>query len=106
MRDVLKSPFDGATAPGELPAWVAEAYQSLRKTSDPTARAKILDDAVGKTIDGCYGIADAFYEAGAAPAGSRRAAMAKSVPAALESCRCRGVDVESLAFLLRLSPAP
>lgn len=106
MREVLKSPYDGAAAPSGLPTWVAEAYGEFRRAADPAARAKLLDAAVVKTIDGCYGIADAFYEAGAAPAGSRRAAMAKFVPTALESCRCRGVDVESLGFLLRLSPAP
>lgn len=106
MREVLTSPYDAPTAPPEMPRWVADAYKTFRGSSEPFARAKVLDDAVAKTIHGCYGIADAFYAAGNAPAGSRRAAMAKAVPAALESCDCRGVDVESLGFLLRLSPAP
>lgn len=106
MREVLKTPYDGEAPPPEVASWVSPIYREFRGTSDPTARARLLDDAVPETIHGCYGIADAFREAGAAPAGARRAAMAKAVPAALESCRCRGVDVETLGFLLRLSPTP
>lgn len=106
MRDGLLKGYDAPTVPEDVAPWVADVYRDFLGSSDPTARAKVLDAAVAKTIHGCYGIADAFYQAGEAPAGSRRAAMAKTVPAALESCGCRGVDVESLGFLLRLSPAP
>jgi hypothetical protein len=105
MREGLATSWDRAEAPDGVADWVPAVYRDFRRASDPVARAKLLDDAVGRTIDGCYGLADAFREAADARAGTRRAVMMRVVPEALESCRCRGVDVESLGFLLRLSPS-
>lgn len=105
MREVLATGWDREEAPDGLASWVGPLYREFRQSSDAKVRAKLLDDGVGRTINGCYGLADAFREASRAPAGSRRAVMVEVVPEALESCRCRGVDVESLGFLLRLSPA-
>lgn len=105
MRAAFAAPEPGHDAARALPAWAQTLYEQLRQTHEPRARAALLDEGVGKTIDGCYGLADAFREAAAAPAGSRRAAMTKLVPPAIESCECRGVDVESLTLFLRLSPS-
>ncbi len=104
MRAAFAAPEPGHDAARTLPAWAQTLYQQLAQTHEPKARAALLDEGVSKAIDGCYGLADAFREAAAAPAGSRRAAMTKLVPAAIESCECRGVDVESLSLFLRLSP--
>ena len=106
MREQLTAAYVGDAAPSDLPAWVRELYLEIDASTDMYARAALLEAGIGRTIDGCYGLADAFRAAASAPAGARRAAMAREVPAALTSCRCRGVDVESLAFLLRLSPSP
>lgn len=106
MREALGSAYHEPGAPTNVAAWVPALYRDFRSSSDMARRAALLDAGVTRTIDGCYGLADAFREAANAPAGARRAAMARLVPDALASCRCRGVDVESLGFLLRLSPAP
>lgn len=106
LRSELRSAYDATDAPPGVAEWVGPLFRDFTRTRDPKARAKLLDDGVGRTIAGCYGLGDAFRGAAAAPSGSRRAAMAKLVPDALASCRCRGVDVESLGFLLRLSPSP
>jgi len=105
MRDVLGTTWERADASSDVAAWVPALYRNFRESDDPTRRAALLDEGVARTIKGCYGLSDAFHQAARAPAGARRAAMTRLVPAALESCRCRGVDVESLGFLLRLSPA-
>lgn len=106
LRETLRSAYSGNTPPVGVAGWVGPLYREFAATRDVTRRAALLDEGVARTIDGCYGLADAFRGAADAPAGARRAAMARLVPDALASCRCRGVDVESLAFLLRLSPAP
>jgi hypothetical protein len=105
MRATLGTNWDRNEPPSDVADWVAPVYREFRQSRDPHERAAILDKAVPRTIDGCYGLADAFHQAANTPAGARRAAMTRLVPDALESCRCRGVDVESLGFLLRLSPA-
>jgi hypothetical protein len=104
MREELASGYTSSEAPRDVAPWVQELYTGFVATSDMYARAAILQDGVGRTIDGCYGLADAFRAAANAPVSQRRAAMAREVPAALSSCSCRGVDVESLGFLLRLAP--
>lgn len=104
MQHELASAYAGSEAPGDVAPWVHELYGRFVATSDMYARAAILQDGVGRTIVGCYGLADAFRAAAAAPVSGRRAAMAREVPVALASCSCRGVDVESLSFWLRLSP--
>ncbi len=106
MRKVLGQRYDDAQAPEDVAAWAKALYRDFRASPDINKRAALLDAGVARTIDGCYGLADAFREAANAAPGSRRAAMTKAIPNALESCGCRGVDVESLGFLLRLSPAP
>jgi hypothetical protein len=105
MRHDLESAYTGSGAPSDVAPWVQELYGRFTATDDMYARAALLQDGVGRTIDGCYGLADAFRAAAGAPLSGRRAAMARAVPDALSSCSCRGVDVESLSFLLRLSPA-
>jgi hypothetical protein len=106
MRTELRLAYDAAEPPKGVADWVAPLYRDFRRSTDPTRRAALLDEGVGRAIAGCYGLSDAFRGAAEAPSGSRRAAMAKLVPDALASCRCRGVDVGSLGFLLRLTPAP
>jgi len=106
IRAGLRTAYTDREAPADVAPWVGPIYREFVASSNIDTRASMLDAAVGRTIHGCYGLADAFHGAATADAGARRAAMAKLVPDALVSCRCSGVDVESLGFLLRLSPAP
>ncbi|MBK6920796.1 MAG: hypothetical protein IPH07_25595 [Deltaproteobacteria bacterium] len=108
--DVMRRQLGGGSADTRmlagLPAWAQALHDRITRSADVAERARLLDEAVVKSIDGCYGLADAFREAAAAPSGQRRAAMARLVPEAVSACRCRGVDVESLAVFLQLSPTP
>ena len=106
MREQLSVAYAGDDVPADVAPWVLELHGRFAASKDMYARAAMLQDGVGRAVEGCYGLADAFRVAAGAPVGARRAAMAREVPTALASCRCRGVDVESLSFLLRLSPAP
>jgi hypothetical protein len=106
MRQELASADQPGQAPSASPAWVHDLYRQLGASHDINLRARLLQDGIGRSIDGCYGLADAFRAAADAPVEVRRATMARVVPDALVSCQCRGVDVDSLGFLLRLSPVP
>lgn len=106
MRAQLKGGSTNTRTLAQLPAWAQELHDRIMRSANVDERARLLDDAVVRSIEGCYGLADAFREAAAAKSGQRRAAMAKLVPEAITACQCRGVDVESLAVFLQLSPAP
>jgi hypothetical protein len=58
MRDALATTWEHADAPDGVATWVGPLYRDFQKSTDPKARAKLLDDGVARTIDGCYGLAD------------------------------------------------
>lgn len=105
MRERIGEAARDDEDPGPIPGWARELRAQIIARHDPTGRAALLGDGVARSLEGCYGIADAFRAAARAPAGERRAAMAQEIPAAVSACQCRGVDVEPLTLFLRMSPA-
>ncbi len=106
MRRNLSVPYVGTVAPKTVPAWAAKAYTQIQSTPDVEVRAKLLSDAVGRSIEGCSSLALVFEEAAKLPGHQRPAAIQRSVPDTIATCFCLGVDVDALELFLRVPVAP